>query len=70
MPKLRSLSASEVVRLLRAHGFVLVHQRGSHIIYHRQLPGGDSSTRRASVEGQAPRIIRLHRVFDEVLTLT
>ncbi len=44
MPKLRPLSAVEVCRLLRAHGFVLVHQGGSHLIYRRQLPGGDSAT--------------------------
>ena len=44
MPKLRPLSATEVARLLRGHGFVFVHQRGSHLIYRRQLPGGDSAT--------------------------
>ncbi len=44
MPKLRPLSATEVARLLRAHGFAFVHQRGSHLIYRRQLPGGDSAT--------------------------
>jgi predicted RNA binding protein YcfA (HicA-like mRNA interferase family) len=44
MPKLRPLSASEVTRLLRAHGFAFVHQRGSHLIYRRRLPGGDSAT--------------------------
>jgi len=30
--------------LLRAHGFVFVHQRGSHLTYRRQLPGGDTAT--------------------------
>jgi predicted RNA binding protein YcfA (HicA-like mRNA interferase family) len=44
MPKLRPRSATEVTRLLREHGFELVHQRGSHIIYRRRLPGGDSAT--------------------------
>jgi predicted RNA binding protein YcfA (HicA-like mRNA interferase family) len=44
MPKLRPLSATEVVRLLRAHGFGFVHQRGSQLICRRQLPGGDSAT--------------------------
>jgi len=44
MPKLRPLSATEVTRLPRAHGFELAHQRGSHIIYRRRLPGGDSAT--------------------------
>ena len=44
MPKLRPLSATEVARLLRAHGFGFVHQRDSHLIYRRQLPGEDSAT--------------------------
>ena len=44
MPKLRPLSATEVTRLLRAHGFAFVHQRGSHLIYRRRLPAGDSAT--------------------------
>jgi len=44
MPKLRPLSATEVGRLLRDHGFSFMHQRGSHRIYRRQLPGGDSAT--------------------------
>ena len=44
MPKLRPLSATEVTRLLHAHGFEFVHQRGSHLIYRRQLPGGDTAT--------------------------
>lgn len=44
MPKLRPLSATEVGRLLRNHGFAFMHQRGSHLIYRRPLPGGDSAT--------------------------
>jgi predicted RNA binding protein YcfA (HicA-like mRNA interferase family) len=44
MPKLRPLSATAVGRLLRSYGFVFLHQRGSHLIYRRQLPGGDSAT--------------------------
>ena len=64
MPKLRPLSAIEVARLLRAHGFGLVHQRGSHIIYRRQLPDGDSATvpvpnRREIPVGTLKSIIRL-----------
>ena len=42
MAKLRPLSATEVSRLLREHGFSF--QRGSHLIYRRQLPAGDSAT--------------------------
>jgi len=44
MPKLRPLSATEVGRLLRDHGFAFLHQRGSHLIDRRQLPEGDSAT--------------------------
>ena len=44
MPKLRPLSATEVGRLLRAQGFAFIHQRGSHLIYRRQLTAGDSAT--------------------------
>jgi predicted RNA binding protein YcfA (HicA-like mRNA interferase family) len=44
MPKLRPLFATEVTKLLRSHGFELVHQRGSHLIYRRQLAGGDTAT--------------------------
>ena len=29
---------------MHAHGFAFVHQRGSHPIYRRQLPAGDSAT--------------------------
>ena len=44
MPKLRPLSANEVGRLLRDGGFAFMHQRGSHLVFRRQLPGGDSAT--------------------------
>ena len=44
MPKLRPLSATEVTRLLRQHGFLFVRQTGSHLIYRRQLAGEDSAT--------------------------
>ena len=44
MPKLRPLSAVEVGRVSREHGFLLLRQRGSHLVYRRQLPGGDSAT--------------------------
>jgi predicted RNA binding protein YcfA (HicA-like mRNA interferase family) len=37
MPKLRVLSGPDVCRILRAHGFEEVRQRGSHIIMRRQL---------------------------------
>lgn len=44
MPKLRPLSATEVARILRKHGFIFVRQTGSHLIYRRELPGKDSAT--------------------------
>ena len=44
MPKLRPLSATEVTRLLRKHGFVFDRQTGSHLIHRRELPGKDSAT--------------------------
>jgi len=37
MPKLRVLSANEVCKILKKHGFVQVRQSGSHIIMRRQL---------------------------------
>ena len=44
MPKLRPLSAAEVCRILRLHGFEQRRQTGSHIIMRRELLGGDSAT--------------------------
>jgi predicted RNA binding protein YcfA (HicA-like mRNA interferase family) len=44
MAKLRPLSASEVCKILGAHGFVRVRQSGSHIILRREMPGADSAT--------------------------
>jgi predicted RNA binding protein YcfA (HicA-like mRNA interferase family) len=38
MPKLPSLSAHEVCRILKRHGFVIVRQKGSHIILRKELP--------------------------------
>jgi predicted RNA binding protein YcfA (HicA-like mRNA interferase family) len=32
------LSAHEVCRILQQHGFVVVRQKGSHIILRKQLP--------------------------------
>jgi predicted RNA binding protein YcfA (HicA-like mRNA interferase family) len=39
MPKLRVLSASQVCKILKKHGFVQVRQSGSHIIMRRELQG-------------------------------
>lgn len=39
MPKLRRLSGREVCKILEAHGFAQVRQRGSHIVMQRKLPG-------------------------------
>jgi predicted RNA binding protein YcfA (HicA-like mRNA interferase family) len=38
MPKLPSLSAREVCKILQSHGFVIVRQKGSHIILRKELP--------------------------------
>jgi predicted RNA binding protein YcfA (HicA-like mRNA interferase family) len=37
MPKLGVFSGTEVCDILRAHGFELVRQRGSHVIMQRRL---------------------------------
>ena len=44
MPRLRPLSATEVCKILAAHGFARVRHAGSHIIMRRELPEGDSCT--------------------------
>lgn len=69
MPKLRPLSATEVGRLLRQHGFHLIHQTGSHLIYRRSLPGRDSATvpvpnRREIPVGTLKSIINLSGLDD------
>jgi predicted RNA binding protein YcfA (HicA-like mRNA interferase family) len=38
MPRLRSLSAREVCRILQKHGFAIIRQKGSHIILRKELP--------------------------------
>lgn len=40
MPKLRVLSGREVRRILEANGFVLAHQRGSHMIMQKATDEG------------------------------
>jgi len=37
--KLRNLSGKEVCAILARHGYVMVRQRGSHMVMQRQLPG-------------------------------
>jgi predicted RNA binding protein YcfA (HicA-like mRNA interferase family) len=37
MPRLRPLSAREVCRILEKHGFVIVRQKGSHIILRKEV---------------------------------
>ena len=43
MGRLRVLSGREACDILRAHGFVQLRQRGSHIVMQRQL-GADTVT--------------------------
>ncbi|MFH0730230.1 MAG: type II toxin-antitoxin system HicA family toxin [Pseudomonadota bacterium] len=38
MGKLRVLSGKQVCTILSCHGFVEVHQRGSHIVMQKRLP--------------------------------
>lgn len=64
MPKLRPLSAAEVCRILRKHGFEQRRQTGSHIILRRETAGGDSATvpvpnRREIPKGTLKSIIEL-----------
>jgi len=44
MPKLTTLSASALCKILVAHGFVRVRQSGSHIILRKGLPDDGSAT--------------------------
>lgn len=39
MGKLRVLSGRDVRRILEQHGFVLVRQRGDHMVMQRQVDG-------------------------------
>lgn len=39
MPRLRPLSAREVCRILEKHGFVIVRQKGSHLILRKEVQG-------------------------------
>lgn len=43
MPKLPVLSGQEVRRLLEAHGFQLVRQRGSHMVMQKPEDGGTTT---------------------------
>ena len=44
MPKLKRLSASEVVSVLQQFGFVVVAQRGSHLKLRRISQAGENQT--------------------------
>ena len=39
MPKLRSLSGDELLRIFAQFGFIKVSQRGSHVKLHRNMSG-------------------------------
>jgi predicted RNA binding protein YcfA (HicA-like mRNA interferase family) len=71
MPKLRPLPASEICRILAAHGFVRDRQTGSHIIMRRTLPDGDSATvpvpnHREVAKGTLKSIIALSGLDDQL----
>ena len=40
MGKLRTLSGTEVCRILGTHGFEKVRQRGSHVVMQKQISEG------------------------------
>ena len=44
MPKLRTLSGSEVVKIVNSFGFQMASQKGSHIKLQRILPDGTKQT--------------------------
>ena len=44
MPKLRTLSGSEVVKIVNTFGFQMASQKGSHIKLQRILPDGTKQT--------------------------
>lgn len=44
MPKLRGLSASDVVSILQHFGFFILKQRGSHIKMRRLTQAGEKRT--------------------------
>ena len=44
MPKLRTLSGSEVVKIVNTFGFQMTSQKGSHIKLQRILPDGTKQT--------------------------
>ncbi len=43
MPRLRVLSGKEVCKIMSKHGFVLVRQKGSHVIMQKK-EGGTTTT--------------------------
>lgn len=43
MPKLGVFSGREVCGILKENGFVLVRQRGSHMVMQHQFPGGTTT---------------------------
>ncbi len=44
MGKLKRISGRDVRRILEAHGFACVRQRGSHMVMQRPTPEGDTRT--------------------------
>lgn len=44
MPKLRNLSAQEVITFFESHGFVVVSQKGSHIKLRKSSSGNTVTT--------------------------
>jgi predicted RNA binding protein YcfA (HicA-like mRNA interferase family) len=55
MPKLRSLSGQDLLRIFTGFGFHLVSQRGSHVKLRRILPGGRRQTLTIAIHGDVDK---------------
>jgi predicted RNA binding protein YcfA (HicA-like mRNA interferase family) len=44
MPKLPRLSGREMIKILELFGFVVIRQKGSHIILKRKIESGEAGT--------------------------
>ena len=51
-PKLKRLSGSEVVAIMRSFGFEVHSQRGSHVKLRRIISGGDKQTLTIPLHGE------------------
>ncbi len=66
MPKLRTLSGSDLPQIFKANGFVPVSQRGSHIKLRRILPNGVRQTLTIVSHSEVDRGT-LHAIYRQAL---